>query len=472
MLLTNALSHRTRYGAMLRMRRFFACLLTLIGSSAFAIDLEQAYRDALANDPVLAAAIANNKLSHENLWQGVSALLPTVSASVSRGQSDFERGRGGGDLPFTIAEGESENESWNVSIGQTIFDAPAIFQILVLRNQIKGADWDLIANEQALVLRVAQAYLDVLQAQDNLESTLAAEEAVQRQLEQVQQRFDVGLVAITDVLDATASHDLAVVDRLSARSTHGIFFESLRTVTGVDYPELSKLKDDLPIQHPDPVDEEEWVRAAMAGNPQIQATKSQWDATKQSRKAALTYLVPSVRLSGSKRYSEDPLSVFTNQSTTTSLSLSASVPLFAGGRNLSQLRSSAWQTERAKQLYIQAQLTVARDTRNFFRLVQRDVDRVSARYKSIQSSQAALEATQTGYEVGTRNIVEVLQKQQQLYSAIFAYASTRYTYILNGLRLKQTVGSLSAVDLEQLNAYMDPANTVTKISSASGKPAN
>lgn len=454
------------------MKRLIACVLLVAGSNAFPNDLEQAYQDALANDPVLAGAIASNKIAGENLWQGVSVLLPSFSASTNRGRSEFERGRGGGDLPFMLAEGTSENAGWSVSLNQAVFNAQAIFQFFALQDQIRAADWELVAAEQALAIRVAQAYLDVLQAQDNLESNLAAEEAVQRQLEQVQQRFDVGLVAITDVLDATASYDLAVVERLTAASTHGIFFESLRTVTGVNYNEVASLKDDLPIEQPDPPDEEEWVRAAMAGSPQIQAAKAQWEAAKDSRKASLSYLAPTVRLSGSKRYSEDPLSVFTDQSTTTSWGITASVPLFNGGRNLSQVRSSAWQSERAKQLYIQSQLTVARDTRNFFRLVTRDVDRVSARYKSIQSSQAALEATQTGYEVGTRNIVEVLQAQQRLYQAIFAYATSRYTYVLNGLRLKQTVGSLNAEDLMQLNQYIDPADLVTRITTASGKPAS
>ena len=454
------------------MKRILIGVFTLLAGSTLAVDLEQAYQDALENDPVLASAIANNKISRENLWQGLSALLPSVSASTNRGRSEFERGRGGGgDLPFQLAEGTSENAGWSVSINQTLFNAQAIVQYFALRKQASAADWDLVAAEQALITRVAQAYLDVLQAQDNLESTIAAEEAVQRQLEQVQQRFDVGLVAITDVLDATASYDLAVVDRLSARSTHGIFFESLRLVTGVDYQSLARLRDDLPIKHPEPVDEEEWVRAAMASSPQIQSAKKLWDASKDARTASLTYLAPTVRISGSKRYSEDPLSPFTDESTNTGYSITASIPLFSGGRNLSNVRTSAWQQERAKQGYIQAQLTVARDTRNFFRLVQRDVDRVGARYKSIQSSQAALEATQTGYEVGTRNIVEVLQAQQRLYSAIFSYAVSRYTYILNGLRLKQTVGSLSESDLLALNEYIDPGTPVSKITSASGKPA-
>ena len=294
-------SIRNEFGAALFMKRSFACLLTILGCSAFAVDLEQAYRDALENDPVLAGAIAANKISGENLWSGVSVLLPSVSASVNRGESDFERERGTGDsdVPFFVQEGKSENAGWSVSINQAVFNAQAIFQFFALRDQVKAADWDLVATEQALVLRVAQAYLDVLQAQDSLESSVAAEEAVQRQLEQVQQRFDVGLVAITDVLDATASYDLAVVDTLSARSNHGIFFESLRTVTGVDYSELGKLTDELPIESPQPVDEEEWVRAAMAGSPQIQSAKAQWDAAKKSRQASLSYLLPTVRLSGS-----------------------------------------------------------------------------------------------------------------------------------------------------------------------------
>ena len=439
--------------------------------SVGAVDLEQAYEDALQNDPVLAAAVATNSLSRQNFWTALSALLPSVSASVNRGRSDFERGLGGGDLPFELTEGISENQSWSVNFNQTIFDSQAILNFFAVTKNITSADWDLVAAEQQLITRVAEAYLNVLQAQDNLDSTIAAEEAVQRQLEQVQQRFDVGLVAITDVLDATASYDLAVVERLTSRSTHGIFFESLRTVTGVDYSEVAKLQDDLPIQPPDPNDEEAWVRAAMATSPAVRGAEALWESAKRNRRASNTFIVPSVRISASKRYSEDPLSIFTNESTTTSWSLSASMPILNGGRNITNLRTTALQAERAKQLYIQAQLQVARDTRNYFRLVQNDVERVSARLKSIDSSQASLEATQTGYEVGTRNIVEVLQKQQQLYQAIFAYASSRYTYILNGLRLKQTVGSLARADLEMLNDFIDAGTVVTKITTASGKPA-
>ena len=439
--------------------------------SVWATDLIEAYEDALTNDPVLASAVASNQISQQDFWTALAALMPSVSASLNRGESDFERGSGGGDLPFVLQEGTSQNLSWNVGLSQTLFDAQAIINFFAVTKSISSADWDLIAAEQQLITRVAEAYLNVLQAQDNLDSTLAAEEAVQRQLEQVQQRFDVGLVAITDVLDATASYDLAVVDRLTSRSTHGIFFESLRTVTGVDYAEVAKLKDDLPIRPPDPNDEEAWVNAAMASSPSVRGAKALWEAAKQNKTASYTFAVPTVRLSANKRYSEDPLSIFTNESTTTSWSLSASMPILDGGRNLSGLRRSALQAERSKQLFIQAQLQVARDTRNYFRLVQNDVERVSARLKSIQSSQASLEATQTGYEVGTRNIVEVLTAQQRLYQAIFNYASSRYTYILNGLRLKQTVGSLARSDLEMLNDFIDASDMVTRITTASGKPA-
>lgn len=453
------------------MRRIFASVAILVASTAYPIDLEQAYQDALQNDPVLAGAVANNKLSHQNYWQGLSALLPIVSGSISRGQSDFERKQGLSGFPFEIAEGTSENQSWGVNLNQLVFDSNVLFGIGALNKQRKGADWDLRAAQHQLITRVAEAYLNVLQAQDNLESTIAAEEAVQRQLEQVQQRYDVGLVAITDVLDATASYDLAVVERLTSRSTHGLFFESLQTLTGVRYDEVAKLKDELPIEPPQPNDEESWVQVAMVQSPQINSTRYNWEAAKSNHNTSFSYLLPRVSASATKRYSEDPLSVFLNESTTTSYSVSASIPFFSGGRNILNVRTTALQADRAKQTHIQAQLTVARDTRNLFRLVQNDVERVSARFKSIQSSEASLKATQTGYEVGTRNIVEVLQKQQQLYQSIFAYAAARYTYILNGLRLKQTVGTLSEGDIDGLNRFIDPASVVKRITTASGKPS-
>jgi len=139
------------------------------------------------------------------------------------------------------------------------------------------------------------------------------------------------------------------------------------------------------------------------------------------------------------------------------------IPVFQGGRTTSRVRESSARVEQAKELLLEQQRTVVRNTRNLFKSVSTDVARVQARLKAIRSSQSALEATQTGYEVGTRNIVDVLQAQQRLYDAQFAYADSRYTYLINLLRLKQQTGLLSPADLEEMNSFMDSANPVIRV---------
>lgn len=454
------------------MRKWMLILLTtLFSHSVLAVDLATAYQDAIKNDPVLAVAVTGNKISKENFPLAVSTILPQITLSAGRGESEFSRNldapRDSG-FPM-ISEGRSENERWSVSASQTIFDAGAWITLLSARERLKAANHTLRNSEQDLITRVAQAYMNVLRAQDLLDSRLAAEEAVERQLEQAQQRLDVGLVAVTDVLSTTAAYDNAKVTTIDAKQSHGIFFESLSTITGKSYDAVDRLTDDLPVTEPDPPNEEAWVQEAMASNPTLLAAERNLAASQHDRRRVWTTYSPRLQFSGSKSFSRDPLSFLGEETESTSLNLNVSIPIFQGGRVLSQHRSAAYSVEQAKQNVKLQRLTIARDTRNLYRAVVTDVIRVNAKKKAIESNQAALEATQTGYEVGTRNVVDVLLAQQQLYGAIFDYADSRYTYVLNGLRLKESAGTLTADDVALLNQFFTPENPVTKIMSLSGQ---
>ena len=450
----------------------------LATSPCRAADIAEIYAEALSNDPVLAGARASAANVKEGVAQARARFLPSVNASASRSQGrseteDSERDIGGQVVQIPGRTTDTERNSWGASVSQEVLNLPSWFLYRSAKATAEGADWDLLAASQDLIIRVAQAYLGVLRTQAALESATAAEEAVQRQLEQVQQRFDVGLVAITGVLESKAEYDNAVVLRIQSQGNHDNSFEALRTLTGKPYAELSRLTESLPIVDPAPSAEAEWVAAAMTNSPRIGAARQRLKAAESDLKAAYAAPVPSI--SANISYGAgDGSSAFNGQvfqdpgSSSTSYSLSLSVPIFRGLQEYSGMRRARLGVEQARHALLQQELSVAENVRNLFRNVQVHVVRVQARGEAIKSSQAALEATQTGYEVGTRNIVDVLLAQRRLFGSQFDYADARYSYVLDLLRLKQAAGSLSEQDVGDLNQHTDATDPVRPTTAGAG----
>ena len=437
----------------------------LLGLSAGAESIHELYEAAKANDPVLGGAHADYLSRRQQLPIARSQLLPSLELNGSKGESRQEhslaQGFGGGSV-----KDESGSQRWSVDLTQTLFDANLWYNFRSAQALATQADYDYATAEQDLIVRVASAYLNVLRSQAMLEAAQAEEEAVSRQLEQVQQRFDVGLVAITDVLESTAAHDAAVVRRIQAEGDHDVFFETLRTLTGIAHTEVDRLASALPIVDPDPKDESQWVEAALDSNPTVLSVREAFKAAERSRKATFGRLLPTVDLSVSHGESTvDPGGLaFSQQSEGQTYSLRFKMPLYHPAL-LPAFKDVGYQLERARQAVLERELTVTRDTRNLFRAVATDVVRVKARIRAIKSAESALEATQTGYEVGTRNIVDVLQAQQRLFASQFDYADSRYNYVLDLLRLKQAAGMVTESDIAQLSAFSDSANPVLRVNS-------
>ena len=326
---------------------------------------------------------------------------------------------------------------------------------------------------QALIVRVVDAYLNVLRAQDRLDATLAREAAVNRQLEQVQQRFDVGLVAITDVLEAQAGSDNAVVDRIQADGDRYIFFETLQTLIGESFDSVDRISENLPVIDPEPQNEAHWVQTALDTNHNIAAAHAQLEAANRAIAARRSGHLPTVDGSITRsHYYTGGASFLANKINTTTYALSVNLPIYQGGFTNSRTKEARAMAEQAREELLNQQLTVSRDTRNLFQMVATDVVRVGARMKAIASSESALEATETGYEVGTRNIVDVLQAQQRLFASQFDYADSRYNYVIDLMRLKQAAGILNDEDLMELNRFADPADPVTREASLRNRGTN
>ncbi len=454
---------------------FLALTLALFWASpAYTDDLVEVYEAAVDHDPVLGATQATFKARQEAIPQARSQLLPSVTAGASTTwtersfpvppiQDTDPNSPTFGQL-IDIPDQEFNEHAWQARISQPILDLEAWYNLGGAKALVDQSRNQLAATEQNLIVRVVLAYLDVLRARDLVESTVAEETAVKRQLEQVQQRFDVGLVAITDVLEAQAAFDSSVVRRIQADGDYDIFFETLRTLTGINHEELSRLASTLPIVDPNPKNEEEWVSSALATNLDIAAADAQLRGAERTLMARRAAHLPTINgVVNHSHFATGGQSFLGNKIDTTTYALELQMPLYLGGFTQSRRREAGALAEQARELLQGQRLTVSRDTRNLFRSVATDVVRVHARLKAIKSSQSALEATQTGYEVGTRNIVDVLQAQQRLYLAQFQYADSRYSYVNNLMRLKQTAGTLIVDDLRELNTFTDPNNPVRRV---------
>ncbi len=443
------------------LRSLFAAAAISAACPMHATDLNDVLQDALTNDPKIGAARAGFLARNEIVAQSRARLLPQIS--VGGADQDQQRRTLQGSFPGQDLESFFEQSQWQAEFRQPLLAAADYFTLRSAQAQRDAARNDLNASEQELLLRVADAYFNVLRAQDQLDSATAEETAVKRQLEQVQQRFEVGLVAITDVLESQAVYDNAVVRRIQADGNHDIVFENLRTLTGKSYASLERLARTLPVVYPEPRDEEEWVAQAMNGSFQIRsAQESLLAANRDVRSRRAAHLPTIDAVATYSEFRTGTASSFGDSDTRT-YALEARMPVYQGGAVSSRVREGEYRAEQASQQLEDQRRTVARDTRNLFRQVITDVVRVRAGEKSIQSSKAALEATETGYEVGTRNIVDVLQAQQRLFQAQFTYADSRYAYVTDLLRLKQAVGSLLPRDIDELNVFLTDAETVNQL---------
>ena len=429
--------------------------------AARATDLSDVLRDAMTNDPKIGAARAGFLARNEIVAQSRSALLPQISAGGSN--QDIRRQSLRASFPGQDLESFFNQTQWQAEFRQPLLAAADYFSLRSAQAQRDAARNDLNASEQELLLRVSTAYFDVLRAQDQLDSATAEETAVKRQLEQVQQRFEVGLVAITDVLESQAVYDNAVVRRIQADGDHDIVFENLRTLTGKSYQSLERLALALPIVYPEPRNEEVWVEQAMGGSYKIRSAQDTLLASQRDVRARKSAHLPTIDAVANYSEFRTGSSSSFGDSDSRTYSLEARVPIFQGGLVSSRVREGEYRAEQASQQLEDQRRTVARDTRNLYLQVITDVVRVRAGEKSIQSSKAALEATQTGYEVGTRNIVDVLQAQQRLYQAQFTYADSRYAYVTDLLRLKQSVGSLQPQDIDELNTFLTDKEMVSQL---------
>jgi len=458
------------------MKRTATALATLLlatqATQLYADSLRDIYELALNNDAQIKAEEAQYKANLETEKLGLSALLPQVSANYEYSDTDSDRAAEGIDFTengfeqiSTLTNTDTTLDGYQVSLSQAIFDLPAWFTFKSGKEVTRQAEATFAANQQNLIVRTVEAYLAVLRARDNLEASKAQERAFQRQLEQAQQRFDVGLIAITDVYEAQAARDLAQVNRIVDENDVAVALEHMSVLTGRAHANLNILSEEFNVEPTEPIDRAAWVEFALDNNFQLKASQYAEEAARQSAKANKMEHLP--KLSGSYAYSDkdtegnvkqNPEAVFLTSPDdsveTNSWQIRLDLPLYSGGAISANRRKAAQEFIAARENRIKLSRNVVTQTRSRHMTVLSDVSRVAARRQAIVSSRSALDATQAGYEVGTRNVVDVLNAQNTLFSAERDYANSRYDYIVNMLRLKEQAGLLSPEDVYRLDSFL------------------
>jgi len=456
------------------------CGISLVAQGAAGADLLEVYQRALQNDPIIREADANRLASRESKPQAIAALLPQLEASGSYTLFDEESARttltpsipSDPDSPLVTREITSETDAdirqYQISLRQTLFRWDQWAALKRADAEVARAEAEFQAAQQELIQRTAQRYFDVLAAQDTVDAAQATLDAFSRQLEQANKRFEVGLIAITDVQEARAAHDQAAANLIQAKRALATAQELLRELTGEPFDSLAAPVAEMPLASPDPENEEQWVATALEQNLRVISARLATDIAKQDVRMARAGHLPSIDLvasRGDQEFAGDQVGrniagdvtrgPADSTQVTDSIGVQVTIPIYSGGATSSRVRQQVYLHRAARERLERTARETERATRDAYLGVLSEISRVRALRQALESSRTALQATEAGFEVGTRTTVDVLDARRQLFEAQTNYSRSRYDYILNVLQLQLATGTLSVADLEEINKLLE-----------------
>jgi outer membrane protein len=459
-------------------------LLTLIAmclsvSHAPAADLLAVYQRALQNDPQLREAEDTRLAALEAKPQALAALLPQLSGS---GNVSKERDTGSSNTVESVTgipgapngtivesfpfDGKTTtiDHLYGVDLRQNIFRWQNWVALKSADAQVAQAEADYQAAQQDLMARVAQRYFDVLGAQDDLEAQQVALTSVNRQLEQAESRYKIGLIAVTDVEEARAAHDSGAAAVIAAKRTLASTQELLREITGDGFDYLARPIEPFELASPDPLSEDRWVAMALQQNLTLVSSRLAADIAQENVSTARGAHMPTLDLVASRYKSlSDGQSINPDGSFYGSedldqaqrkIGLQLTFPLYSGGMVASRVRQAVYQHRAAKERLERVARQTEHDARDAYLGVISEISRVKALRRAVESNATALKATESGYEAGTRTAVDVLQSRQLWVQAQTDYSRSRYDYMLNVLKLQQAAGILSEQSLARMNSLL------------------
>ena len=434
----------------------FIIVITCLSSLPVrALDLIEALKLAQQNDMVLQAAQAEYSAISEIESQSTAALLPTVSLSLFTQKNSTETSNATG--IYSDGTSDYSSDGYAVSLKQTLYNQ----QLFAAMDESEAFSAQALANfeaaKQSLILRLAQAYFGVLAAQDNVAFAEAEKKANARLLKQNQERFKVGLIAITDVKEAQANYDSTVAQAIIASNNLSNQHEALWFIIKQRSKSLNSLQDSIPLNFPELEDIKTWQDKALANNLLLRAARYALDAAKNNYNSQRAGHYPTLNLTAQHSSSSSDgstLGLGGRDVDDTTIGLSLDIPLYSGGYTSSKIRQSAAELDKAKMLFEKQQRQTIQEMRVAYLGVQAAIAQVKAFKQVLISTESATEATQLGFEVGTRTSVDVLLAQGNLFKSQRDYAKARYDFILKLLELKTAAGLLSADDIQHISQWL------------------
>lgn len=424
----------------------------LFASQSFAADLAAVYQMAEQSDPTYQQAVYNYRALLETKPQARAGLLPNISlnANTFRNQTDtISSGFGAGGVSVF------NSHRYNLSLSQPLFRWDRYIAYRQSDSIISQANADLLAAKQDLIIRSSTVYFSVLGAYDNMEFARAERRSLSRQLDQAKQRFEVGLTAITDVQEAQAGYDRAVASEIEAQNIIDNALEELREIIGTYLEDYTKLSEDMPLLSPEPESIDEWTSTSLDQSLAVISSQYAVETARRDVELARAGHYPTLDLSASAGFSTSGGRFGSSSTHSDAIGLELNVPLFSGGAVNSRVKQSIQQLDRQLQALELARRTAQSDTRQAYYGVISGISGVKAFKQALVSSETALQATEAGFEVGTRTAVDVVASERLLLQARRDYSQSRYDYVLDTLRLKQAAGILSTDDLIAIGNWLE-----------------
>ena len=431
----------------------YGFVLMFLSSSVVAMDLIEVYALAETSDPIYRQAVHSTLATYESKPQARALLLPSANLSANTTENDQTISTAGtvgasGDTNFN-------SHGYTLNVAQPLFRWDRYLSLKQSDSLILQVEAEQVSTQQELIIRVAENYFEILAALDNIEFAEAETKSLSRQLEQANQRFEVGLIAITDVHEAQAGFDRAAADEIQAKNLLDNARENLREITGEYIIELDNLGDSMPLVSPEPNDINQWSTTAESQNMNIIAIKHKLENSRQEIKKQKAGHLPTLDLVASHGYNVSGGRFGDTKIRSSGVGLELYVPLYQGGQVNSKTKQARHRYNQSIQELEQVLRAAQRETRQAYLGVISGISRVGALKQAVVSSETALKATETGFEVGTRTAVDVVASERTTLNAKRNYSRARYDYLLDSLRLKQAAGTLSPYDLKQISAWLN-----------------
>ena len=446
------------------MKKTLTFLIGLTLSQAvFAENLVQVYEQAKETNPDLRSSLADKDKAYSAISGSRASLLPQVGLSASYGVTHGRRD--------TSGQKSKSGNLYQVTLSQSLFNFANWKNLDITKKQASIADITYQYQGQTLILNTSVAYFNVLKALDALSFIEAQKKAIGRQLEQTQQQHQVGLVAITDVQNAKANYDLTVAQQVNALNDLNNAIEDLRQVSGRFYSQLASIntktfKTEMPTQIG------ALLKQSETSNLNLLTMKLNQDIARDQIKLAQSGYMPtasvdaSTNLNKTDRYGKQTspnVPNGTKYSGSNYVGVSVSMPIFSGGATMSQVEQAQHNFVSFSEKLESTNRSVINQVRSSYNNISSSISAIKAYQQAVVSAESSLEATTSGYQVGTRTIVDVLNATTQLYSSKRNLSDAKYTYLTSLLQLKYAVGTLTADDLVYLNNMLgkELSTTVT-----------